>query len=404
MSFQDVLARLSKAPDPSVMDEVITFARAGKLGDHDIAGLATVLSQSGVNVRSKANGVHADVASTGGPSSLSTLLCPLFLQCFGVAVPKLGVAGRPAGAVDALAQIPGYRVILTSIEVEKIVAEGGYAHFLATGDHAPLDGVFFMHRRRVGAVALPELAIASLLSKKIAVGLNRVGLDVRVSPTGNFGATWPEAKRNAERFIRVASGLGIQAWCFLTDGYRPCQPYIGRGEALTALEEVAHGSAGSWLNSHARTCFAMAKAVAGADHVNFPMIDVLCRALERNLTAQGSDWTRFTTKVSEIRAQPRYDILAPKSGFLTVDLGQLRHAIVLANEADGAEDARSGQFSDWAGIRLLQPAGVYVLEGECIAELRCRENLCKTIIAQVEMAFTVVADGNQEFGFEVVQS
>ncbi len=60
----------------------------------------------------------ADVASTGGPSSLSTLLSPLFLRAGGAVVPKLGVPGRPAGGIDCLAQIPGYRTELSAQEVE----------------------------------------------------------------------------------------------------------------------------------------------------------------------------------------------------------------------------------------------------------------------------------------------
>src|SRR5271170_4830986 len=107
MEFKEILKRLSEGAARPVMDEAIAVARSGAMHDEHIAQLAMVLAESGHVVRPQGGVTHADVASTGGPSSLSTLLCPLFLRSFGSTVPKLGVSGRPAGAVDVLAQIPG---------------------------------------------------------------------------------------------------------------------------------------------------------------------------------------------------------------------------------------------------------------------------------------------------------
>ena len=165
--------------------EVIASARRGDLDDAGIAALARSLAASGETLESNTDRT-ADVASTGGPSSLSTLLCPLFLRAFGWIVPKLGVPGRPAGGLDVLSRIPGYRVDLSAAEVACVLRDCGYAHFVAGERIAPLDARLFTLRQQTGAQTIPALVIASLLSKKIAVGVRTVGLDVRVAMHGNF--------------------------------------------------------------------------------------------------------------------------------------------------------------------------------------------------------------------------
>ena len=134
-----------------------------------------------------------------------------------------------------MAQIPGFKFKLGQSEFEKIIVKSGYAHSLARDDFAPLDAEFFRYRQKIGAQAVGTLAIASLLSKKVASHISEVGLDVRVAPHGNFGSDWKTARKNAKQFCRVAKLLNIRAVCVLTDGTSPYQPFIGRGESLVAL-------------------------------------------------------------------------------------------------------------------------------------------------------------------------
>lgn len=396
------LCRLRDEASPTAMDEIIRWAKSGDMTDADILGLARTLAESGEMLSFETDNKCVDVASTGGPSSLSTLLCPIYLRCLGASVPKLGVPGRPAGAVDVLAQIPGFRVLLSSAEVTSILDRCGYAHFLATGRHAPLDGALFQHRRRAGAIAVPELAIASLLSKKLAVGLHRVGLDVRVSPFGNFGSTWTQAQQNARRFVYVAAAAGIEARCFLTDGKNVCQPFIGRGEALLGLAELAADASNKWLLDHARVCFRMAQVLLGKDAADFPSSTEVRIVVEENLAAQGSSWHRFEEKVDDIRRQPRSAINARARGFFSVDLERIRHALVTANAAHQTDDPAVARFSDAAGLILHKRVGTDASPGDLLAELRCPETVRDTIIADVQEAFTIAPDGGERFGFEVV--
>src|SRR3989442_918810 len=75
----------------------------------------------------------------------------------------------------------------------------------------PLDAQFFAWRQANGFQAVPALATTSLLAKKVAAGVGRVVLDVRVGPHGNFGRTHDEARAHAERLVAVAGHLGIEA-------------------------------------------------------------------------------------------------------------------------------------------------------------------------------------------------
>ncbi|WLA83234.1 hypothetical protein [Bradyrhizobium elkanii] len=115
---------LARTSAESEMAHVVRLAKERGLDAEEICLLAEVLARSG-SILSQAGRITADLASTGAPTSLSTLLCPLYLCGFGIAVPKLGVPGRPAGGIDVLAQIPGYRYRLDPREVHAIIDRCG---------------------------------------------------------------------------------------------------------------------------------------------------------------------------------------------------------------------------------------------------------------------------------------
>ena len=339
--------------------------------DEDIALLATTLAQSKCSEPISAEQRTADLASTGGPSSLSTVLGPLYLRSLGWNVPKLGVPGRPAGGVDILAQIPGYRVRLTRGEVKKCIERCGYAHFLADGSHAPLDARFFRFRQTVGAQNVPELAIGSILAKKVAVGLERAGLDVRVAPHGNFGATWEEARRNGRRFERVASILGIEAKSILTDATRPYQGFVGRGEALLALRHLFRGDGDSYLTSHALQCLAMAIQVVGSKRTDAAAVLQSCKAFFfENLRAQGSCEDAFDEYAELIERCHTLDLEASGEGFVDIHLDRIRDIVVRYQRLEASE---GNEFPDEMGIVFKRLPGDLVKAGDVLATVRVQE-------------------------------
>ena len=347
------------------MRALVEHARCEALSDQDIAYLATSLANASGRIWNNLNPA-ADVASTGGPTSLSTLICPLYLRALGYAVPKLGVPGRPAGGIDVLAQIPGFKFSLTDSEAIAVLKQAGYVHFLADEAHGWHDALLFTYRKRHHALDVAPLVIASLLAKKLIAGLLQVGLDIRVSAFGNFGKTWNEARINAQRFCRVASFVGISAVCFLTDGSLPYQPYVGRGESLVALSKIFEGTGCKALNDHLAACYLIARGTIEA-RLQKPTPDNLRFAFEANLRAQGTSMQAFSEMVSSIVAKNQFTLTSSEEGFLQVDIEALRRLLVSRQELYVSQ---TKLFPDPAGIILKKHHQDYVKREEEIATVR----------------------------------
>jgi pyrimidine-nucleoside phosphorylase len=369
------------------MESIVADARDNAWVPANMCQLAHVLANSGTKLQFADNLATADVASTGGPGSLSTLLCPLHLRNLGFAVPKLGVPGRPAGGIDVLGQLRGFKVELCEAEIREVMQSCGYAHFLAGPEFSPLDAALFRFRRLKGGQNIPALAVASILAKKISSGVTYVGLDVRVAPHGNFGAGFDAARGAAKDFCVAAKEAGISAVACLTDARTPNQPYIGRGEALLALELLFQGRAEPWLTEHHDLCRLMAAHVANLD----PELKVARKQLrsvfEGNIEAQGSSRDVFEEKVQEISTAPRRELVAEKEGFLVVDLEGLRAAFVEANRHDAGE----ARFPDRIGLILRKRPGAYVERGDQLASVRSDETTLARCGEEIGASLKVIA-------------
>lgn len=371
MSTRAIIDQFASSPTTANMECLINTFKGSSSSEEDIAHLAFRLAESGKQLGPFDESIPvADVPSTGGPSSLSTLLCPLQLVSLGAMVPKLGIPGRPAGGIDVLACIPGYRVTLDTDEILRCLRGCGYAHFIAGTDFAPLDARLFDYRLLVQAIAIPRLAIASLLSKKVALGIRQVALDVRVASHTNFGSTWDEARDNARIFIRVAQRLSISAKCYLTDATLPYQPFIGRGESLIALSKIFSGIHDPELKEHLDLCSSIATAcVEGDAHASN---DELAGIFAANLEQQGASIDSFARKVTVTQAQPTMTLMAKSDGYLTVDLNGIRSVLV---DCQTAAESRTEAFSDPCGLTLVVHHGTLVQKGDALARIRAVAHL-----------------------------
>jgi thymidine phosphorylase len=259
--FRRAVERAEKG-DLDALGEIISLAKTSEPDAGSVAVLARLLAESGESLTTRSH--SADIASTGGPGSLTTVLCPLVLRAFGCVVPKLAVQGRPAGGVDVLGSLAGYRVELDAAEAESCMDTAGYAHLIAGERFAPMDAELFVLRQEREAQAVPSLVAASLLSKKLAAGSPVAGLDVRVGLHGNFGRDLETAESNARLFEESATECGLTPLTFVSQASGLEQPWIGRGEALSAVDLLFCGEADEWLLRHADRCVALAADVAQA--------------------------------------------------------------------------------------------------------------------------------------------
>lgn len=369
--FRNLVNRFADTPTEDLMRRLIDYVESDEPTDEDLAYLTIQLVRSGTQLTQNGDNT-VDIASTGGPSSLSTLLCPLYLRALGYIVPKLGIPGRPAGGIDVLAQIPEYRIIFDQIEIENILKSNGYVHFLASKEFTPLDAMLYSFRKKIDKVNIPGLAIASLLAKKKAVGVTLVGLDVRVAPHGNFGANQSIAISNAERFCRVAKLVELEAICFLSDAVKPYQPFIGRGESLLALYHILNDSADYWLSNHNDFCYAMVCRLLTEklckENIKRPSRQILSLVFQDNLKCQGTTYNRFEHYVKDVIDKHNLVLTAPKSGFINIDLASIRNIIVNLQNLYISE---THPFPDPCGIILRANQGSYIRKGGTIATVRC---------------------------------
>lgn len=362
------LNRLARDPTAASMRAVATAAPNATI--QQLARLTQLLANSG-ECLSQPSPEVVDIASSGGPGSLSTLLAPLYARALGARIAKVAVPGRPAGGLDVLASLPGYESDLDASGARRILDECGYVHVEAGRAFCPLDAKFFIWRQTNGEQAVPNLAIASLLAKKVAAGVGRVVLDVRVGVHGNFGATKDDATTNARRLIAVASELGIRATCVLTCSEGVAQPWIGRGEALVALSAVLSGTAEGALRTHADDCLRMARIATDTDN---PAVNTLAlapaatAANDAMLAAHGASPDGFWSRQHDVAAAPRSPIAADLTGWLQIDVAGIRR--VLVDRQRSSPPPISARFPDPAGLKLEFFDSAAVTKGTVIALAR----------------------------------
>jgi thymidine phosphorylase len=185
------------------------------------AGLTTAMARSGAVLDWRGLGLDRpilDKHSTGGVGDkVSLILAPIVAACGG-AVPMISGRGlgHTGGTLDKLDSIPGYNTA-PSIELfRKTVAEAGAAIIGQTADLAPADRRLYAIRDVTATVESIPLITASILSKKLAAGLEALVMDVKFG-SGAFAVQYDDAKALAESIVTVAREAGLPATALLTD-------------------------------------------------------------------------------------------------------------------------------------------------------------------------------------------
>jgi thymidine phosphorylase len=353
------------ASDPhSGMDALIYSAVKSPLTSEQIALLAETLASSGERLSKRAD--SADVASTGGPGSLTTLLTSCMLASSGAFAPKIAVPGRPAGGIDSLGSLPGFRLELDARAAAGVLDACGQVHLSAGTRWTPLDLKLFRRRQELKAQGVPCLVAASLLAKKVAAGVSSAAIDIRASAFGNFGTTRPEAETNSQMLVDAGRRLGIAVSTHVSDGERPRQPWIGRGEALTAVAHILQGRPSDWLRAHEKECWTLSEAALGSE-ISHDLSAALT-AFEACLVSQGATVQDWYARAAEVEACDRWPILAGATGTARFDMAGIRSAVVAAQERQ--PPAHGASFSDPCGLLLVVLPGAEVSQGDVLALYR----------------------------------
>ncbi len=208
----------------------------------EAAALTKAMAASGTILRWRAKdlgGPVVDKHSTGGiGDKVSFLLAPIAAAC-GCFVPMISGRGlgHTGGTLDKIDSIPGYRSTPDLATFETVVRSVGCAIIGQTADLAPADRRLYAIRDVTGTVESIPLITASILSKKIAAGLDTLVMDVKVG-SGAFMATTEQARALARSIIETASGAGLKTHALITDMNETLG--LTAGNAVEIREAVAY--------------------------------------------------------------------------------------------------------------------------------------------------------------------
>jgi pyrimidine-nucleoside phosphorylase len=183
-----------------------------------------------------------DKHSTGGVGDkVSIPLAPIVAAC-GLAVPMISGRGlgHTGGTLDKLESIPGFRTRLDPAEFGALLARHGLVLAGQSGSIAPADGKIYALRDATGTVPSIPLIASSIMSKKLAEGIDALVLDVKVG-RGAFMKDTERARDLAETMIGIGRANGTAVTAFLTDMTQPLGREVGNASEIRESVEVLKG-------------------------------------------------------------------------------------------------------------------------------------------------------------------
>lgn len=206
--------------------------------------LTHAMTQTGRTLDWQLDGPVIDKHSTGGVGDcVSLLLAPALAAC-GAYVPMISGRGlgHTGGTLDKLEAIPGFRAQCSIEELQDQVVDIGCAIVGASNDIAPADRRLYAVRDVTGSVPSLDLITASILSKKLAAGLEALVLDVKTG-SGAFLGDGDGAEALARALVDTAQGAGCMTTALITDMNQPLASSAGNAvEVLAAMEGLTSGA------------------------------------------------------------------------------------------------------------------------------------------------------------------
>lgn len=209
----------------------------------ECVALTSAMTRSGIVLDWDLPGPALDKHSTGGVGdAVSLALAPAVAACGGF-VPMIAGRGlgHTGGTLDKLDSIPGYASQPGLDTFRRVVRETGCAIIGQTPDLAPADRRLYAIRDVTGTVESLDLITASILSKKLAAGLDALVMDVKAG-SGAFLTGPDDAQALAERITTVAAGAGLRTLAFLTDMDEPLASAAGNGLEIAYVLEYLAGT------------------------------------------------------------------------------------------------------------------------------------------------------------------
>ena len=354
------------------------------MSDEETAWLTDAMARSGARLDlASLPGLKVDKHSTGGVGDKTSLiLAPLAAAC-GVIVPMMSGRGlgHTGGTLDKLEAIPGFKVDVSAREIVELLADVGCVIVGQTRDIAPADRRLYRLRDVTATVESIPLITASIMSKKLAEGIDALVLDVKVG-RGAFMKTAPDAEQLARAMVKAGQLAGVRTEALLTRMDAPLGRAIGNALEVVESIETLRGEGPPDLTALSVLLAARMVLMADKAATSTEAERLVRRALssgeglakfQQMVARQGGDASVVDDPTRLALASGREIVRAARAGYVT---GLDAMLVGRAAAALGAGRATADDRVDHGvGIKVLATLGALVRTGEPILELYHRDGL-----------------------------
>ena len=335
----------------------------------------------------------ADKHSTGGVGDKTSLvIAPLAAAC-GVAVPMISGRGlgHTGGTLDKLESIPGFDVNIPFPKFKKVLKSCGLALCGQTKQIAPADKKLYALRDATATVPYIPLIVASIMSKKLAEGLDVLVLDVKTG-SGAFIQKYADSLKLANALCETGKTFSVNTHALITDMSQPLGKYVGNGFEMYECLKILRGEADDAmlptleLSIELTACMLVHARVATSTNNALSMIETALgsgTALERfrkNIELQGGD-PKICDKPERLlkKGLTEAPVVADRNGFVS-DIGTF--AVGRAVSDIGGGRIRAEDTVDHAvAYESVKKIGDSVRRGETLGIIHCRRQAQADLIA-----------------------
>jgi len=374
--------------------------------DREVSRLTECMLRSGETADLSAiPGIKVDKHSTGGVGDKTSLVVAPLAAAAGVVVPMMSgrALGHTGGTLDKLESIPGFRTDLSSDEFQRQLAELGLCFIGQTDQFAPADRKLYALRDVTGTVESIPLIASSIMSKKLAEGVDALVLDVKVG-SGAFMKKQVDARRLAQTMVGIARPMDKKVQALITDMSQPLGYAVGNALEVMEASQTLQNAGPADLT---KLCLELAARMIFLGKQAATLEEARVTA-ERHLV-DGSAYKKFKDVVAAQGGNPQAldnfallpnatgarEIASPRAGYVSLidaeDIG------IAANMIGAGRDKKEDSIDPAVGIILEVKAGEKVEAGSILCRLYyTKEDRVEEAAEKVEDAFHISAQRPEE--------
>jgi pyrimidine-nucleoside phosphorylase len=364
-------------PDYQVAAWLMAVVLRGMTRAETAALTETMLRSGEVLDLSSLPAKKVDKHSTGGVGDKTSLVLAPLAAAAGVAVPMISGRGlgHTGGTLDKLASIPGFNVNLAVKQFRRVLDTCGCAMIGQTAEIAPADRKLYALRDVTGTVESPYLICASIMSKKLAEGIDALVLDVKTG-SGAFMKSEKDATFLAELMVETGERMGKETVALITDMDQPLGNMIGNALEVVEAIDILHGRGpedlrqlclelAGWMLYLGQT----ASTVAAGKQQSEKLI-ATGKAFDKfreMVELQGGDLKAIDDPLKLPHSQHRVTLTSPRDGHIaSLQCEQVGTACVILG---GGRERKEDSVDLAVGIVLHKKVGDSVSAGEPLATI-----------------------------------